>query len=108
MYAFKGIGQLLMKERNFQVHVFALACVIALGIYFKIQVIEWVLITIVSSIILALEGMNTAIEKLCDEVTTERKKSIMIIKDVAAGAVLIAAIGAAIVGVLIFWKYISA
>ena len=59
-------------------------------------------------IVLALEGLNTAIEKLCDEVTTKRKKSIMIIKDVAAGAVLIAAIGAAIVGVLIFWKYITA
>ncbi len=64
------------------------------------------IILLVSALVFALEGMNTAIEMLCDEVTEERKESIRKVKDVAAGAVLIGAIFAAVVGVIIFYPYL--
>ncbi len=104
--AFNGIGILIRSERNFQLHLLAFLVVIGTGFYFEISSGEFAIILIVSALVFALEGMNTAIEKLCDEVTEERKESIRRIKDVAAGAVLIAAILAAVVGLLIFWKYI--
>ncbi|NVK64533.1 MAG: diacylglycerol kinase family protein [Flavobacteriales bacterium] len=104
--AFNGIGILIRSERNFQLHLLAFLVVIGAGFYFEISSGEFAIILIVSALVFALEGMNTAIEKLCDEVTEERKESIRRIKDVAAGAVLIAAILAAVVGLLIFWKYI--
>jgi diacylglycerol kinase len=51
--------------------------------------------------------LNTSIEKLCDLYSTEENDKIKIIKDIAAGAVLVASLFAGIVGVLIFWKYIK-
>lgn len=105
-YAFRGIWDLIRTERNFQVHLLALVVVVGAGIYFDISRFEWVIIILVSALVLALEGINTAIEKLCDEYTQEQKESIRFIKDVAAGSVLIAAIAAAIIGGIIFWKYL--
>ena len=104
--AFNGIGILIRSERNFQIHLVAFVLVMAAGFYFGISNGEFVTILLVSALVFALEGMNSAIEKLCDEVTEERKESIRKIKDVAAGAVLIAALFAVGVGVLIFWKYV--
>ncbi len=106
VFALRGIGRLLKSERNFRVHAVALIVVILAGIYYSITLYEWALVATVSALVLALEAFNTAIEMLCNELTMERKRSIMIIKDISAGAVLLAAIGAATTGVLIFWKYI--
>ncbi len=106
VHAFRGIFELIKSERNFQVHVVALALVIGLGLYCDIKQGEWMLISIVSSIVLMAEALNSAIEKLADEVTKERKPSIKKVKDMAAGGVLISAISAAIVGIWIFWKYL--
>lgn len=55
---------------------------------------------------MALEGMNSALEQLCNEVSSERKESIRNIKDIAAGAVLISAIGALAIAVFIFYPYL--
>lgn len=104
--AFNGIGILIRSERNFQIHLVAFVLVMCAGVYFGITQGEFIVILLISALVFALEGMNTAIEKLCDEVTLERKESIRKIKDVAAGAVLIAAIFAVVVGVMIFWKYL--
>ncbi|MFK7784080.1 MAG: diacylglycerol kinase family protein, partial [Crocinitomicaceae bacterium] len=104
--AFNGIGVLIRSERNFQIHLVAFAIAIGAGVYFEISKGEFVIILLVSALVFALEGINTAIEKLCDEVTEERKESIRKIKDVAAGAVLLGAIFAAVIGVMIFYPYI--
>ena len=105
--AFNGIGILIRSERNFQIHLIAFIVAIAAGFYFDISSKEFIIILLVSVLVFGLEGINTAIEKLCNEVTEDRKESIRQIKDVAAGAVLIAAIFALIVGVLIFFPYIT-
>lgn len=104
--AFNGIGILIRSERNFQIHLVAFLIAMGAGYYFHISIGEFVTILMVSALVFALEGVNTALEKLCDEVTEERKESIRKVKDVAAGAVLIAAIFALAIGVMIFWKYV--
>ncbi len=105
--AFNGIGILIRTERNFQIHVVAFLIVIGASVYFRIALREFVILFSVSALVFSLEAINTAIEKLCDEVTEERNESIRIIKDVAAGAVLIASIFALIAGIIIFLPYIK-
>ncbi|MCR9171814.1 MAG: diacylglycerol kinase family protein [bacterium] len=105
--AFRGLFLLIKSERNFQIHIFALIVVIAAGLYFDISRGEWAVVLIMSAVIFGLEGLNSALEKLCDEVTLERKESIRNIKDIAAGAVLIAAIIAIVVGGLVFYPYVK-
>lgn len=103
--AFNGIGILIRSERNFQIHLAAFVLAIGAGFYFDIPLKEFGAILLVSALVFSLEGINTAIEKLCNEVTEERKESIRVIKDISAGAVLIAAIFALIIGGMIFVPY---
>ncbi len=105
-FAFAGIWQMLLHERNFKVHVLALLVVISAGFYYHITTQEWINILLVSALVLSLEAINTAIEKLCDMHTKEIHPQIKLIKDVAAGAVLIAAIFALVIAFLIFTKYL--
>ena len=105
--AFRGLFLLLKTERNFQIHVVALIIVIAAGLYFNISSGEWAIVLVMSAAVLGLEGMNSALEKLCDEVTMDRKESIRNIKDIAAGAVLVAALIAVVVGVVVFYPYVD-
>lgn len=106
-HAFRGIFLLLRRERNFQIHTIAFILVCCGGIYFGIHAIEWCIILLTSGLVFGLEGLNTSLEKLCDELTTERKESIRNIKDIAAGSVLIAAMIAIAVAALIFWPYFT-
>ncbi len=106
VHAFRGIFLLIKTERNFQVHCLALVVVIAAGIYFKVNAGDFVSISLVSALVFATEALNSAIEKLCDEVSEERKESIRNIKDIAAGAVLISAIFAVVVAVCVFLPYV--
>ena len=105
VYARNGIIFLVKSERNFRVHLVVLILVIALGWYFSITRNEWLVIILTASVVLALEGVNTSIERLSDLYSTDQNEQIRVIKDVAAGAVLIAAIGAVIVGILVFVPY---
>ena len=104
--AFRGLFLLLKSERNFQIHVTAFLVVLMAGLYFGVNRLEWTLLLLTSGLVLALEGVNTALERLCDEVTLERKESIRNIKDIAAGSVLLAALIAIAVGLVIFLPYV--
>ncbi|NLL27522.1 MAG: diacylglycerol kinase family protein [Bacteroidales bacterium] len=101
-FAFNGLKNMIKNEHNSRIHLFALICVIALGILLKIELIEWVAISIVSGLVFLTELLNTAIEKLADFVESDWNEKIGIIKDYCAGAVLISAIISVIVGGLIF------
>lgn len=107
-YAFEGIFTGIEKERNMKIHCLAMLCVVVLGFWVKISVLEWCLCLILFGLILSLELVNTAIEAVVDLVTEERKPLAKLSKDVAAGAVLIAAIMAAGVGIIIFFPKILA
>jgi diacylglycerol kinase (ATP) len=105
-YALRGIWLLLSTERNFKIHFLALILVVSAGLYFSINTYEWLSVLLISAIVMGLEGINSALEKLCDEVTENRKESIRNIKDIAAGAVLIAALIAIVIAALIFKKHL--
>ena len=101
-YAFEGIFTCVRKERNMKIHCLAMLCVVAAGFVFRISVSEWCICLILFGMILSLELVNTAMEAVVDLVTEERRPLAKLAKDTAAGAVLIAAIMAAGVGLLIF------
>lgn len=101
-YAGIGIFTAFKEERNMKFHVLAMILVIILGFVFDIDVIEWIVCIVLFAGVIAGEMFNTAIENVVDMITLEKNDKAKIIKDVAAGGVLIWAIGAAIIGCLIF------
>lgn len=102
VYAFAGIKELIKKEHNAWIHCFATICVIVCGIFFNISRMEWIAVSICIGMVLMAEAFNSAIERLTDIVSPEYNKKAGKVKDLAAGAVLLAAIGAATVGLIIF------
>ena len=98
---------MLKSERNFQIEVLAFFINLFLILYLKLSTTDTVLILIVSFGVLSSEIFNTAIEKLCDIVQPEFDKRIGFIKDIAAGAVVVMTILSVVVGILVYWKYIS-
>ena len=100
--AFKGIGIAFKSERNIRLQMIAAVCVIVFGFVFAISVTEWLLILVLLAMVIAMELINTAIEKLSDVIQPEIDERIRIIKDISAGAVLWVSIMALIAGLLIF------
>lgn len=105
-YAIQGVIDLFQSQPNARIHLFILFFVILAGSYFQLSITEWCLITLVSSTVLAAEAANTAIEYLTDLVSPDYDPLAGKAKDVAAASVLFIAIGAAIVGGLIFLPYL--
>ena len=102
VYATRGIISAYKTEQNLLVHTIALIINIIFMIVFKLSTIECVLIIIVITIVFALEMVNTAIEYAIDMAMPQIHPLAKISKDVASGAVLVSAIGALIVGLIIY------
>ncbi len=101
-YAFAGIGYGLRTQANFRIHILIAGGVILAGAVFKLSTTEWAILVVTMMIVLSAELFNTAIEALVDRVGNETHPLSKAAKDAAAGAVLIGALGAIIVGILIF------
>ncbi len=101
-YAFRGLSDLFRRQPNARIHLLAAVSVVALGIYCQISRMEWIALSICISLVLALEALNTALEYLTDLISPEFHPLAGKAKDVAAAAVLLAAAGAVVVGLLIF------
>lgn len=101
-YALKGIRAVFGKEANMNIHLTMTALVVFCGFLFSISTTEWLICIICFGVVIGLEMMNSAIENLVDLVSPEKNKLAGKAKDIAAGAVLVAAICAAIVGLIIF------
>jgi diacylglycerol kinase len=101
-HAFRGLSYVLSTQTNAKIHVFAMCCVAIAGYISSISITEWCILTVTISTVIAMEIMNTALETLTDLVSPEYNKLAGIAKDAAAAAVLVTAIGAVIVGMLIF------
>lgn len=101
-YAFNGIRLLIQNEHNAWIHCFAAICVVIAGFFFGISDREWIAVIIVIGAVLSAEAINSAIESLADLVSPGYNENVKKTKDLAAGAVLIMAIAAAIVGCIIF------
>lgn len=102
VYAFRGIRLLIGREPNARIHCFAAICVLVLGFALHISSTEWIAITIVIGLVFAFEAINSSIEALADLVSPEYNEAIKHTKDLAAGAVLLSALSALVVGLLIF------
>jgi diacylglycerol kinase (ATP) len=111
-YAFAGLWYVLRTQRNARIHLSVTAVVVALGLWLGLSRIEWAIITITVGTVLAAEAFNTVAEAAVDLATTRYHPLAKIAKDVAAGAVLLTAIMAIIVGLLILgpplWQVVFA
>jgi diacylglycerol kinase len=101
-YAFQGIWACIRRERNIKIHLTIMSLVIIFGCILRISITEWLICLILFAQVLSLEIVNTAIEACVDLISEERRPLAKLAKDAAAGAVLISAIFAAIIGLLIF------
>lgn len=104
-YAWKGIHSFLRTEHNAWIHCSAIIIVTAAGFLFGITRTEWLILLLCFGIVLAAEALNTAIERLVNMVSPDYHPIAGDVKDIAAGAVLICAITAAIIGLVIFIPY---
>lgn len=102
IYAVQGISAAFKGQRNIKIQVAAgIFCIMA-GWYLRITRLEWGIIFTCIGLVLALELMNTAIERLLDKFHPEHDEEIGRIKDIAAGAVLIASVFSALAGLSVF------
>jgi undecaprenol kinase/diacylglycerol kinase (ATP) len=106
-HAFNGLIYLAKYERNFKVHLVFLVVILALAFYFDFSIVEFIIIIMVSGMVLITEAINSGIEIILDIIYPEHNGKSKIIKDALAGAVLVAASVAAIVGILLFIRHFS-
>lgn len=104
-YALDGL-KLALKEKHFKIHLLAVVLVTIAGLYFHISQTEWLVCLLLFALVISLELVNSAIERLVDLVSPQQNPKAGAIKDMAAAAVLVASIIAIICGFLIFGKYI--
>lgn len=105
--ALLGLKSAFASENNIRFHLLAVIMVVAAGIYFHLPSGAWLWIVAAIGWVLTVEYMNTAIEKLTDIVSPQFDERAGNVKDIAAAAVLIATLTAIVIGVIIFFPYLS-
>lgn len=107
----RGVRTVFRTESNFRIHFAIASLVVLAGFTFRISAGEWIAVVLSAGLVLLAELFNTALEYLADAVHPEADRGVGMAKDAAAGAVLIAAIAAALVGAIIFipkaWDWLS-
>ncbi len=101
-HAFNGIKYVVGHENNIFYQLVAAIVTILAGYILGLDKTEWIIITLMIGLVLTAETFNTAIEKLADHLHPQKHPAIGLVKDIAAGAVLIIAITAVIIGLIIF------
>lgn len=101
-FAFKGAIKLITTEHSIMVQSFLAVLMIIAGFYFQISHEEWLFQTLAIGLVISIEGLNTAVEKVADFIHPEFHQKIGFIKDIAAGAVFFAAMTAMAVGLMIY------
>lgn len=105
-YAVSGIHYTFRSQQNARIHVVIGILVIVAGIFFNINPFEMGIVAVMILLVLVTEMVNTAIEQMVDLITKEHREEAKVAKDVASGMVLLTALGAVIVGILIYLPYI--
>ena len=104
-FAVNGACVMLKTQPHARIHAVVAVVVLIAGLAWRISAGEWALVLLALGLVWVAEALNTAIEFLGDEVSLEWRERIGRAKDVAAFGVLVAAVVAAIVGVIVFWPY---
>ncbi|MCF7729904.1 MAG: diacylglycerol kinase family protein [Chthoniobacterales bacterium] len=107
LYAFQGILFLIKTERNPMIYLVVTFLVFLAGFFYHLSNIEWSIVVLSISAVWMAEALNTALELLSDEISEEKRERLGRAKDVAAGGVFLVALGAIIVGALIFLPHIA-
>jgi diacylglycerol kinase len=102
VFALNGLKDCILHEKNFQIQFVISILTAAAGFFLTISKTEWLVILICFAVVLSLEIINSAIEKLCDLVCPDFNLTIKKVKDMSASAVLFAAIISFIIGCIIF------
>ncbi|EEH98816.1 diacylglycerol kinase [Clostridium tertium] len=106
-YAINGIIETVRTQRNMKIHIFAALCVLLACFLFDVSKIEFLILAITITLVLGAEIINTAIEATIDMSTNHYHPLAKIAKNASAGAVLVTAVNALLVGYIIFWDKIS-
>ncbi|UOR12277.1 diacylglycerol kinase family protein [Halobacillus amylolyticus] len=101
-FAKNGLKEIFLTERNFRIHLFIAGLACLMGVWLPISWIEWAVLITIIALVLTLEVINSSIERVIDYLAPEQHPSARIIKDMAAAAVLIAAIASILIGMCIF------
>jgi len=105
-YAMNGLKETLIFERNFKIMLLFAIVAIFLMFYFPTSRTEKAVVATAIFAVLTLELVNIVIERLLDFLQMERSEEVRIIKDLMAAIVLLASLGAAVIGLIVFWPYI--
>ena len=101
-YAFRGVRWMLVHEPNMRFHVVAAVGVVIASAVFRLPVEQWAAVIFAITLVLLGEILNTAIEAVLDLVQPDHHELVQVVKDVAAGAVLVAAAGATVIAAIVF------
>lgn len=107
LYAFKGFGWMVTHERNFRIHLTCLAYMFYYLLrydFFTVTKAEFAILLLASALVIGGEMLNTGIEMADNSISKEKKHTIAVSKDVAAGAVLVFAVFAVLCGITILWQ----
>lgn len=107
-HALSGLGYAARRERNFRIELVLGLAALAMAWWLPISRVEWLAVVICCGLVLAAELFNTAIEHLADTAGPVRSEQIRVVKDVAAGAVLLAAVVSLVVGIAVFLPHLAA
>jgi diacylglycerol kinase (ATP) len=100
-FAFRGIALMLRTQHNAWIHAAATVAVVAAGVALRVSAADWLWLAVAIVLVWVAEALNTAFEFLADATVAEFHPLVRNAKDVAAGAVLISAIGAATIGAIV-------
>jgi diacylglycerol kinase len=105
-YAFEGLFHAIKYNRNLKIHLVAGLIVIVASIFFHVSSFEKEILGVLILLVILSEMINTSIEEMVNLITNEHRKEAKIAKDVGAGMILVSALGAAVIGIIIFTPYI--
>lgn len=106
-HALGGLGFMLRTQHNAWIHLAATGFVVAFGLWLGLAPHDWRWLVLAIALVWVAEIVNTAFEHLCNVIQPEFHVGVKAAKDVAAGAVLVAAFAAAVIGLLVFLPYLS-
>lgn len=104
--AFRGVTVGVWGQTSFYVHIIAATFVIGLAAFFRVDTWEWCVLTLCIALVMTAELFNSALEHLAKATTGENNDQIRNALDIASGAVLVASLGAVVVGVVVFAREI--
>ncbi|HMB65812.1 MAG TPA: diacylglycerol kinase family protein [Patescibacteria group bacterium] len=105
LYAFKGLSKTWREEKNLQVQSLAALLILVLAFYLRISSGEWLAVIFAIALVLTMEMINSAVERITDVLKPRINGYVKEIKDIMAGAVMLASVTALIIGLIVFLPY---